>query len=279
MSWQDRPREWLDREYNARATVPDIFPILARGRARTDAAKAALRWQRLAYGLTEPERLDIYPAAAIGPAPVFVYIHGGYWRLLDADDSGFMAPAFSALGAVTVALNYALAPSVTLEEIVRQSRAALTWMHQHIARFGGDPQRIHVAGSSAGGHLAALLAREDGVAGATLLSGLMDVEPLVHCHVNDWLHLTPERARALSPRQLPPPPAGRPLIFSVAANETAEFKRQTSDHAEYCRSAGCDVTVVEAPAASNHFDLPYELCDHGTPLLRAVRRAMGIQED
>jgi len=276
MSWQGQSREWLDREYNARATVPDIFPIIALGRERTDAAKAALRVERAAYGPTEPERLDIYPAAAKGPAPVFVYIHGGYWRLLDADDSGFMAPAFSALGAVTVALNYALAPSVTLEEIVRQCRAALAWLRANVARFGGDPGRIHIAGSSAGGHLAAMLAREDGVAGATMLSGLMDVEPLVHCHVNDWLALTPERARALSPLQLPPPPPGRPLIFSVAPNETAEFKRHTADLASAWRAAGCAVTVVDPPPASNHFNLPYEFCDPCSPLMAAVRRAMGI---
>jgi arylformamidase len=276
MSWQGKPREWLDREYNARATVPDIFPIIAWGRDRTDAAKAALRWERASYGPTEPERLDIYPAAAKGPAPVFVYIHGGYWRLLDADDSGFMAPAFSALGAVTVAVNYALAPAVTLEEIVRQCRAAMAWLRQNIARFGGDPDRIHIAGSSAGGHLAAMLAREEGVASATMLSGLMDLEPLVHCHVNDWLNLTPERARALSPLQLPPPPAGRPLIFSVAPSETSEFKRHTAQLAAAWRSAGCDVTMVEPPPDSNHFDLPYELCDLCSALMRAVRRAMRL---
>jgi arylformamidase len=207
---------------------------------------------------------------------VFVYIHGGYWRLLDADDSGFMAPAFSALGAVTVAVNYALAPAVTLEEIVRQCRAAVAWPRQNIARFGGDPDRIHIAGSSAGGHLAAMLAREEGVAGATMLSGLMDLEPLVHCHVNDWLNLTPERARVLSPLQLPPPPAGRPLIFSVAPSETSEFKRHTAQLAAAWRSDGCDVTMVEPPPDSNHFDLPYELCDPCSALMRAVRRGMRL---
>src|SRR3989475_12075749 len=49
------------------------------------------------------------------------------------------------------------APAVTLDRIVDQTRRALAWVHAHIARYGGDPGRIHVCGSSAGGHLAGML--------------------------------------------------------------------------------------------------------------------------
>lgn len=281
-------RATLDREYNARATVPDITPILAEYRARTDAAKAALPGARigLPYGPTGPERLDIYPAAMPGPAPVFLFIHGGYWRLLDSADSGFMAPHFTAAGACVVALNYALAPGVTLDEIVRQCRAALAWLHAHVAEFGGDPARIHVAGSSAGGHLAAMLAAGGDwpagfglpprpVAGATLLSGLYELEPLRLCHVNDWMRLDEAAVRRNSPGLLPPPAAGTPLVFSVGATETAEFRAQTRTQAEYCAEAGCVVTPVPPPPGSNHFDIVFELCGE-TPLSRATLRAMGL---
>ena len=87
--------ETLDRQYNARATVADISPFLRSYREQTAAARATLACHLgLRYGDAPPERLDVFPAApADRPSPVFVYLHGGYWRLLDAADSAFMAPA------------------------------------------------------------------------------------------------------------------------------------------------------------------------------------------
>ncbi|MDB5371207.1 MAG: hypothetical protein JWP20_2765 [Roseomonas sp.] len=292
-TYRDMDRATLDREYNARATVPDIAPIIAGYRARTEAARRALACVLdIPYGPGAAERLDVFPAATPpdgGPpgagAPVFMFIHGGYWRLLDAADSGFMAPAFTAAGACVVVVNYALAPSVTLDEIVRQCRAALAWVHRNIAAHGGDPSRIHVAGSSAGAQLAAMLAAGGDwpagfglppwpVAGATLLSGLFGLEPVRLCHPNDWLALDAAAAARNSPALLPPPRAGLPMLLSVAATETAEFKRQTRDFAATCARAGCAARVVEAPPASNHFDIVLQLCDATTPLASAVLEVM-----
>jgi arylformamidase len=282
-------RAELDRQYNARATVPDIGPIVAEYRSRTEAARRGQPCRlNIPYGPTADERLDVFPAAGEGPAPVFLFIHGGYWRLLDAADSGFMAPAFRRGGACTVAVNYALAPGAGLDEIVRQCRAALAWVHAHIAEFGGDPARIHVSGSSAGAHLAAmLLAGGDWpagfglpprpVAGATLLSGLFELEPLRLCHVNDWMSLDGEMAARNSPLLLPPPAAGMPVVLSVAESETAEFKRQTLDQAAFYAGAGCGSRLVPAPARSNHFDIVFELCSTASPLFRAVSAAMKLR--
>ncbi|MCQ4161101.1 alpha/beta hydrolase [Roseomonas sp. GC11] len=279
-------RATLDREYNARATVPDIGPIIAEYRGRTDHARATLACHLdIPYGPTGAERLDVYPAATPGPAPVFVFIHGGYWRLLDAADSGFMAPYMTARGVCVVAVNYALAPGVTLDEITRQCRAALAWIHANIARHGGDPARIHVSGSSAGGHLAGMLIAGGDwpaafglpprpVAGATLLSGLFDLEPIRLCHVNDWMALDEAAAQRNSPLLLPPP-APIPVVHSVADTETAEFKRQTHDHAAFCALAGCPTHTVVAPPGSNHFDIVFQLCDD-TPLSRATLAAMEV---
>jgi arylformamidase len=96
----------------------------------------------VSYGASEPERLDIFPAASRAPAPIFVFLHGGFWRLLDSADSCFMAECFTEAGACVVAVNYALAPLVRLAEIVRQCRAAVAWLHAHAREFGGDPRRI-----------------------------------------------------------------------------------------------------------------------------------------
>jgi acetyl esterase/lipase len=86
-------------------------------------------------------------------SPIFVFIHGGYWRMLDAADSTFMAQTFVEAGVAVVAINHALALAASVAEIVRQCRAGLAWVYQNAARLNGDPARIHVSGSSAGGHL------------------------------------------------------------------------------------------------------------------------------
>src|SRR6202012_541152 len=85
------------------------------------------------HGPGEPEGLDIFPAATGAPSPIFVFLHGGYWRLLDSSDSCFMAECLTRAGACVVAVNYALAPHVTLSEIVRQCRAAVAWVYKHAA--------------------------------------------------------------------------------------------------------------------------------------------------
>src|SRR5262249_53918453 len=148
----------LERQLNARATVPDIASILARYASESARMRAGLPCRlAVSYGASEPERLDIFPAGTKRPAPIFVFLHGGYWRLLDSADSCFMAECLTKAGACVVAVNYALAPYVTLAEIVRQCRAAVAWVHSHAGEFGGDGTRIHLGGSSAGGHLAAMM--------------------------------------------------------------------------------------------------------------------------
>ncbi|HEY8611823.1 MAG TPA: alpha/beta hydrolase [Roseomonas sp.] len=274
----------LDIEYNARATTPNVLDIMAAYRSRTDAAKAVLEWSTHSYGPTEPERLDIYPAEA-NPAPVLLFIHGGYWRALDSADAGSMAPAFVTAGACVVSVNYTLAPAASLDRIVDECRRALAWVHANIARFGGDPARIYVAGSSAGGHLAAMLMApgwQEGlglpaqaVAGATLLSGLFDLTPIPHTHINAWMSLDPVGAARNSPALLPLP-TSLPVVLAYGDTETAEFKRQTTDFAGALREAGCDAGIVPPRPGSNHFDLVFDFGEPSNPLHLATRRSMGL---
>lgn len=158
---------YYDRQYNARASVQDPLAYLARYTQESQAAFAlsgAVRNQR--YSPRATDVLDIYlPSTQAGTAqaaPVFIFIHGGYWKALGKDDSAFMAPALTQEGAIVVVPDYDLAPSVTLDHIVDQMRQAYAWVVRNIAIYGGDASNICVCGSSAGGHLVGMLLARTG---------------------------------------------------------------------------------------------------------------------
>lgn len=268
------PRDgaWLDAQYNARAGIPEHPAILRRWAERSEAAlEAGPHRLDIAYGSDASERLDLFlPQAAPGPAPVLVYIHGGYWRALDKRDQRFVAPPFAEAGALVVLPNYALCPAVSIEHIVRQMVQALAWVWRHAARYGGDPSRIVVAGHSAGGHLATMLlqCRWHQVApdlppsllrAALSVSGLYDLEPLRHApFLAADLRLDAASARRLSPARMPPP-AGR-LVALVGGDESEEFHRQQALIARAWRPR----VRAEVVPGCHHMNVLHTLADPGS---------------
>ena len=264
---------WYDAQYNNRARIPGHPAILvhwAEASARALAESDGM--QTHAYGPDATELLDLYPArGSNGPAPVLVYLHGGYWRALGRRDQAFIAPPFTAAGTLVVVPDYALCPAVTIGHIVDQLRRAIGWVHRHAARHGGDPSRIVVAGHSAGGHLAAMLlatdwpAQRDGmpsgaVRHALALSGIFELEPLRHApFLSGDLRLDASTAAALSPALLPPPPPGHTLVALVGALESEEFLRQNALIAE--RWGPAAVPVCETVPGCNHMDVLHTLAD------------------
>ena len=240
----------------------------------------------LRYGMGQDERLDLFlPAAAQASAPLFVFIHGGYWRSQRKEDAPVMAEAFNAAGAAVATLEYTLLPEATLPEVVREVRSAVTWLYRNAAAYGVDPARIYVSGSSAGGHLAGMLAApdwqarygvpDDVIKGTLALSGLFDLRPLCDISVNDWLRLTPEQARLQSPIFHLPAQAG-PMLLAVGGLETQGFKNQTEAYEAAWRAAGLSATRIATPQC-NHFDLVNELEDPDSDLTRATLGMMGLR--
>ena len=274
----------LDRQMFARGTVDDVTPFIATYARESARMRKTLPCKvEVPYGPRPAERLDYFPAGKPG-SPIFVFIHGGYWRALDAADSSFMAKTFIEAGAAVVAVNYDLAPIVSLDEITRQCRAALAWVYKNALDMNGDAARIHVSGSSAGGHLCGMMVAggwaadfglpEGFVQSASPLSGLFDLEPVRLSNCNEWAQLDASAALRNSPlHHLPAKPL--PLIVSYAPSDTEEFKRQSEIYGAACAARGCDVQFVMEPG-SNHFDLPIRFMNRDGALTRAVLKLMGL---
>ncbi len=273
----------LNREYSARDTVPNLDPYIAEYARRSAEARDRLECRTdIAYGEHPDEVVDIFPAG--DGAPVLVYIHGGYWRMLSQKESAFMAPGLVNAGAAVVTVNYSLAPGASLDEIVRQCRAAVAWTWSHASEFGGDPNRLFVCGSSAGGHLTGMMVaggwREqaglppDAIKGAVPLNGLHDLEPVRLSNVNEWAQLDEASARRNSPiHHLPE--TGCPLVISYGTSETSEFKRQSRILADAWKDRGWTVDIFEHPGR-NHFDIVFDLDDPESLLGAKVSAMMGL---
>lgn len=124
---------------------------------RDQGARRVLRDQ--AYGAGARQRLDIYaPAATEAPAPVIVFIYGGSWASGAKDDYAFLGAAFAAQGFVTVIPDYRLVPGVRFPAFIEDCAAAMRWASDHVAAYGGDPNRIVLVGHSAGAYNAVMLA-------------------------------------------------------------------------------------------------------------------------
>lgn len=278
----DYDRNALDRQYSPSSLVPDLGFYLDEYAALSAAARERHRVLRgVRYGPHPDETLDYFPAASPGAA-LHVFVHGGFWQQLSKDESAFAAPGFLAAGAAFAALNYGLAPAHRLDDIVDMTRRAVRWLYRNASQLDFDRDRIHLSGSSAGAHLVAMALTSDragepapgrAIASVTLLSGVYDLEPVSRCYVNDVMRLSEIEARRNSPIHHLPPELP-PVVIARGGNETDEFVRQHDEMAAALRRLRPVVEVVSA--ARDHFDLPYELADPGTPLGRAVLGQMGL---
>ena len=109
----------------------------------------------------ERQTLDIYSPSGAKQLPVVFWIHGGGWQVGDKAEVQIKPQFFMDKGFVFVSTNYRLLPDVDMATIVRDIAQAMHWVHEHIAEYGGDPERLLVMGHSAGAQLAALICIDD----------------------------------------------------------------------------------------------------------------------
>lgn len=278
-------RTALDRDFTL-DSIPDL------GALRSRRAEAAAEGARLfppkgsfAYGAGEGETLLIVPpsrAPEARGAPALVLIHGGFWSSMEASQFTFLARGFAPFGAALVLLDYPLMPRVRLADLLASCRRAVLWLRANAAAHGIDPERLHVCGNSAGGHLVAELMDDPDLGflrGGTAISGLYDLAPVAASFQNELLGLDAAEVEALSPLRRPSR-VSMPMIVTVGGRETPEFLWQSRAYAAHLRER-LDAAPVEdlvVPEADHITIVLDALASPDAPLNQAVRRQMTLPD-
>jgi arylformamidase len=274
----------LELAYNPRARTKNFQEYFDRGEARSREALSKLDgYLDVPYGPHEQQKMDIFRARVPSKA-VLMFIHGGYWRVLDKRPFNFLAPELTRAGVTFANINYGLSPAVSLEEIVRHVLQAGAWLYRNASNFGGHPQRLYVAGHSAGGHLTAMLlaalwpafARDlpqKVFRGGLAISGVFDLRPLAGAaFLKPEVNFDLAVARRCSPILMPPATDAK-LWTSVGSDEPPGFAEQNAAMGKAWKNVlGGDIPMP----GENHFSVIEKLADPSSPLFNGALRMMGI---
>ena len=288
--WRDMDQQALDDAYDQEVYAPNRALVVQRRIAASQRSRAMLGTpQRIAYGPSEHERLDIFRssnvASAEGPAPVNVFIHGGAWRRNKAADYALQAEPLVRSGAHALIVDFINVEQSggDLMPMYEQVRGALAWAWRKAASFGGDRERFYISAHSSGSHLAACVLtqgwREEGLPesfckGALFLSGMYDLAPVRLSKRSSYVNFTDAMVEKLSPqRHL----GGlhTPIILAYGSCETPEFQRQTRDFFAAVRAFGKPAELI-AGEAYNHFELLETLANPYGLTGRAMLRQMAL---
>jgi arylformamidase len=276
----------LDAAYDQAAYAPNREQLIERRAGDSRAARARIGApERVAYGMAEIEKLDIYRAAR-DRAPVFVFIHGGAWRGGRAEDCAAPAEMLGAAGAHYVVPDFSWVQDAggSLFVLADQVRQAIAWIYRNAARFGGDPSRLYLCGQSSGAHLAAVALTTDWqrkfdlpadvIIGGMCISGMYDLAPVRLSKRSAYVDFDDATVELLSPLRhldhLRPP-----VVVAFGTCETPEFQRQNREFAAAVAAAGKPVRLLVGEHY-NHFELPETLANPYGLVGRAALELMGL---
>ncbi len=173
----------LDAGLHAAAGLADLMPQMKRRMAGTRLIEDLEYACHGGHAL----RLDILQPAGPGPHPVLVYLHGGAFAIGSKRTHRALAAVYASWGYLVCNVDYRLAPQHRFPAALEDACAAWSWAADHVAAYGGDSQRMALAGESAGANLAlsVLLAcctpRPEPFAARLFKRGVRPVAALLYC--------------------------------------------------------------------------------------------------
>jgi arylformamidase len=283
--WLDMDQRELDDAYDQEVYAPNRAQIVERRVANSELFRARYGApQRVAYGPSEIEQLDIFRTARAN-APVNVFIHGGAWRRNRASDYALQAELLVKAGAHNVILDFTNVDAAggDLFPMYEQIRRAFVWVYRNAASFGGDPDRIFMSAHSSGSHFGGCLLTSDWsdvglpadvVKGAVLCSGIYDLKPVRLSKRSRYVSFTDEMEEKLSgQRHLAR--LNAPLVLGYGTYETPEFQRQTRDFHAAVTAAGKPAKLIVG-VGYNHFELLETLASPYGLMGRAMLEQMNL---
>ncbi|XP_055598092.1 kynurenine formamidase-like [Uranotaenia lowii] len=266
------PSEWSKRFPTAAEVIDYHVKFVTK---ESDNNRSELKYDLdLEYGSDDSDKFDIYGDNLPDDAPLFVYIHGGYWQMLSKKDSAYCARPLVEKGFRVIIIEYELCPKITLEEQVQQIKRAGEYLLNYAEE--NRVQHISIAGHSAGAHLIACMLDRcfvetvgdeiHLVKHVHLISGVFKLEELRHTKAvnsGNLLGLDDTNTRLLSP------------IYSdfehlkglqmkihvyVAEHDSHVFKQMSREMFEHLQSFGLETSFLVLPGL-DHFDIVEKLSE------------------
>ena len=272
INWRELENSEIEREYSPSSTIGgDYLPYINEYIRESNLVKESYGVIPCAYGPLKTNTLDLILPRNLtdgAPVPLIVFVHGGYWQELSKKESLFLGKQILEEGYAFAAIDYSLCPSVKIEQIVDECRMALSWLKSAGSSYGFDSEKIILTGSSAGAHLSAMCSLTDNheatsasyiPAATVLVSGIYELEPLLHTSINNALKMSKDSAIVLSPlfKNLKFFPQ---TLITWGENETDEFKHQSQAFAQNLMGDGILVETCEV-SGKNHFDIILDLAN------------------
>ena len=279
----DYDQAQLDAAYDQARWAPQMEELEAHFGIASAAVRRTMPPVTRQYGPSSSELIDIFAPPAAQRAPLVVFIHGGAWTQNSKDDASYPAPTFVSRGAAYLAPDFGSLNTVRLPQMVASCRRAVEWTIRNAATFGGDANRVFLAGHSSGAHLAGCVLTTDWTArglpadaikGGFLMSGMYDLYPVLLSSRRSYLHLSPQEMVEFSPiRHLDRITC--PIAVLSADEDSPEFKRQSDAFADVLKGMGrlASRTVV---FNANHFQELERLTDSDSAVSRAAFSLMGL---
>jgi len=223
-------------------------------------------------------KLDVYLPLEKKGFPTLVWFHGGGLKVGDKQDGSAIAHSLAQTGLAVVAPNYRLSPKVSYPAYVQDAAAAVAWTRANIARHGGDPDKVFVAGHSAGGWLTLMVGLDERYLGQHDVA-LSEIAGCIPVSGQTMTHFTVREERGIGrftiiADEAAPVHYGRedtpPFLLLYADNDMAARAEENEYFVALMKGAGNEHVNGLLVRDRDHGSIAFRIVEQNDPARRAI---------